>query len=39
MLEVLTHEFGDMIPLETAKHVIEAGAAGSLLQMREASLI
>ena len=31
MLEVLAHEFGDMIPLETQDHVLEASAPGSLI--------
>ena len=31
MLEVLAHEFGDMIPLETQDHVLEANAPGSLI--------
>ena len=31
MLEVLAHEFGDMIPLETESHVLEANAPGSLI--------
>ena len=39
MLEVLVAEFGDMIPLETGTHVLEGCAQGSLIQMREASLI
>ena len=39
MLEVLAHEFGDMIPLETEQHVLEANSPGSLIQMRESSLI
>lgn len=30
MLEVLTNEFGDMIPLETATHVLEAQGGGCL---------
>ena len=31
MLEVLAHEFGDMIPLETESHVLEANSPGSLI--------
>ena len=39
MLEVLASEFGDMIPLETGMHVLEASGPGALIQMRELSLI
>ena len=31
MLEVLAHEFGEMIPLETGKHILEANAPSCLL--------
>ena len=34
MLEVLAHEFGDMIPLEVSKHALAAQASGSLVQLR-----
>lgn len=39
MLEVLANEFGDMIPLETSSHVLSAQGPGSLVQLRENSLI
>ena len=39
MLEVLASEFGDMIPLETGSHVLEATAPGALAKLRENSLI
>jgi len=39
MLEVLAHEFGDMIPLETGTHVLEATAPGAMAKLRENSLI
>lgn len=39
MLEVLSHEFGDMIPLETSPHVLEASVPGALAKLRENSLI
>jgi len=39
MLEVLANEFGDMIPLETQQHVLQAQAPGCLSQLRENLLI
>ena len=39
MLQVLSHEFGDMIPLETNQDVMISQSPGALAQMRENSLI
>ena len=39
MLEVLTNEFGDMIPLETDPQILEANCPGALVKLRENSLI
>ena len=39
MLEVLSHEFGDMIPLETTTHILQAQAPGAIAQLRAGSLI
>ena len=39
MLEVLTNEFGDMIPLETDPNVLEANCPGALVKLRENSFI
>ena len=39
MLQVLAHEFGDMIPLETNQDIMISQSAGALTQMRENSLI
>lgn len=39
MLEVLAHEFGDMIPLETGANALQSQAPGALVQLRQNSLI